>query len=293
MADRNRSGFTLVELLVVVVIIAMLVGLLLPAVIGARENARQTQCSNNQHELGVAVQQYETAKGHLPGYINSFGPINRSNPNAVALSWPVVLFEYLGREDLWREWRVGNRPTVDMPVMVCPGDKTGQVGLSYVANCGLIDPLVDPASPPNPKTPPDRAACGVFHDRFYYDGPEVNSERMADGASQTLLFSENIQAGNWPDRTEAKIGMVWSGAAGAPGTCGNTSQLPVAINLCKEETPAAPPDDIIYARPSSYHTDGVVVTYCDGHQEFLLDDVDYEIYQRKMAPDDNKAGIGP
>ena len=294
MAERNRSGFTLVELLVVVVIIAILIGLLLPAVIGARERARQTQCSNNQHELALAVVQYETAKGHLPGYRNSFGPINRGNPGAAPLSWAVVLLPYLGNEDLWQRWRVGNPEIVDLPVLTCPSDATDQQGLSYAANCGLIDPLVDPNNPPAPSSYLDRAAYGLFHDRFYFDVPEVRSERIPDGASQTLLFAENIQAGNWPDMTEARIGTVWVGYQNVPpppGACGNPNQLPVAVNDCRDAIPGAPPDDIIYARPSSRHTGGVLVTYCDGRQVFLNDEdmVDYNVYRVQMIPDDAAA----
>ena len=290
MADRNRSGFMLVELLVVVVIIAMLVGLLLPAVIGARESARQAGCINNQNELSVALLQYETAKGHLPGYINSFGPINRGNPAAIPLGWPVVLIEYLGREDLWREWRVGNRPIVEMPQMVCPSDASENDGLSYVVNCGLPDPVIDPATY-DPAFPPDAVMYGLFHDRFFFDGPEVTSEQIRDGTSQTLMLSENVQATHWADVTEAQIGMVWSLDPLAPGACGNAGLLPVAINDCLEAAPPAPPDDIIYARPSSRHPGGVVVTYADGHQDFLADDIDYNVLRALMAPDDAGAGL--
>lgn len=62
----GRRGFTLVELLCVIAIIALLASLVLPAVQSAREAARATQCRNNIKQIALGILQYESAYAAFP-----------------------------------------------------------------------------------------------------------------------------------------------------------------------------------------------------------------------------------
>jgi hypothetical protein len=94
------------------------------------------------------------------------------------------------------------------------------------------------------------------------------------GAANTLMLSENLQAGNWTDTDEADVGMVWWDA---PQECNR-------INRCTDVGDR--PQNIQYARPSSHHANGVIVSFCDGCVLFLRDSIRYEVYGQLMSPTD-------
>jgi prepilin-type N-terminal cleavage/methylation domain-containing protein/prepilin-type processing-associated H-X9-DG protein len=293
MSAQKPRGFTLVELLVVIVIISVLVALLLPAIVGSRESARRAQCQHQLSQLGQALQTYESSKGHLPGYRNSFGSVP-------GLSWVAVLLPNIGRQDLWKTLRVGDFSPNGFPgpgtgfqlaEVICPSNpRPGEYcALGYAANCGIADGTTMPNPLPGEQSHSEDSSYGVFfnHDATLVPIPnqiKIRTDRIPDGAHRTIALSENVQAISWmtfdnanppnPNTLEPEVGILW---ADSPGTCGR-------INQCLKKSPPIP-------RPSSMHPGGVNILFCDGHVEFQADDIDYVTYQHLMTPDSKKAGL--
>lgn len=69
---RRSPGFTMIEMLTVIAIIALLAGIIFPVFATVRENARRTQCISNMREMARAVKQYNLDNREYPEYL--FGP---------------------------------------------------------------------------------------------------------------------------------------------------------------------------------------------------------------------------
>ncbi|MCA9097532.1 MAG: DUF1559 domain-containing protein [Planctomycetaceae bacterium] len=96
-ARKGRQGFTVTELLVVIVVMGILIALLLPAVRRARESARKTQCRNNLKNLALAVHEFSEAYTHFPPSSDVWGRMKESNRVEIdrATSWGTAIFNYI------------------------------------------------------------------------------------------------------------------------------------------------------------------------------------------------------
>ena len=121
--NRGRSGFTLVELLVVIGIIAILVSIMMPALARARNQAMKVNCMSQVRQICQAVMMYATnQKGWLPG------PLGQTNPGGPHTQYGVET------GSLWT-----TNCLRDPRVWICPVDarRDAELKYSYTYNCRM------------------------------------------------------------------------------------------------------------------------------------------------------------
>ncbi|MGL6225637.1 MAG: DUF1559 domain-containing protein [Thermoguttaceae bacterium] len=191
-SQTRRSGFTLIELFVVVVIIGILASLLTVALVSGREAARRTTCINNQGNIAKAMLSYVSANDALPPLV--------TQKLGKQCSWVVTLLPYLGEEPRYKEYLdmpVGGIPNLNpLPFLLCPADRDKvdlkQCALSYIVNAGTPENLAGTSNGTNF----DFYKMGADDSLFVQWGRGFKIDKIKRGASQTAMMTENLQATN-------------------------------------------------------------------------------------------------
>jgi prepilin-type N-terminal cleavage/methylation domain-containing protein/prepilin-type processing-associated H-X9-DG protein len=291
------AGFTLVELLVVVVIISMLVALMMPALQSTRRRARIATCTNNQHELSLAIHQYEIAKQKMPGYANTV--------NGVGVSWAPVLFPYLGRMDLWEGpsgtdgWRkaayfisaafnglsqADKEKTpwgVRVNQLACPDDSENSMtaALSYVVNVGdattvtLTDEYTD--------TTKKVYQNGVFRNLALYADKAISMSNIKSAAQRPMLsdmtypHDQTLANRAWNAINTTSSKLISGKQYGFNYVIGALTR-PIADTVLVTE-PFLPSWSTTLPQ-TTIHPGVVIITFCDGHTEAVSDSAQFNAY---------------
>jgi prepilin-type N-terminal cleavage/methylation domain-containing protein len=259
MPRRARGGFTLTELLIVMGIVAILIGLLLPAVRRVRGPAERTQCMNNLKQVILALDNYAAVHGtvgpmpadraNLPAelWFPSGCMGTGSNPED-RLSWMVAILPYLDQESLFKRFDPANgyagnlaATQIRLDTFVCPA--AGQAVYdspvtTYIAMAGIGQGAAEQ---------PANAAGNGF---MGYDR-QTSFAMIKDGTSNTIALME----------TRSGIG---------PWARGGASTLrgfdPADLPLFGDN------------RPFGGHSIGMVTAFVDGSVRTIPPSIDPKIF---------------
>jgi len=298
----KKRGFTLIELLVVIAIIAVLISLLLPAVQSAREAARRAQCVNNLSQLGLALNNYESAHYAFPsGVINATGPIDNIS-KGVHYNWITQLLPYFEQKSAQRHFNfnVGLYEPHNLTVrgvtistLNCPSD--GGRGMANTNSKVATSSYA--ANYHDTEAPIDKTNNGVF-----YLNSATRLEDIQDGSSYTIFVGEHKAAADlgWASGTSATLrntGHAVNSSFGFPpviGLDGSLSEDPKSAGAMgpdnvgepvapiKNETPEQARQRIqrICGGYSSFHPGGANFCFGDGSVRFLKNTIGTVVFNR-------------
>jgi prepilin-type N-terminal cleavage/methylation domain-containing protein len=232
-----RPGFTLLELVVCIAVLAVLAAVILPSLQTSRGGRRRIECLNNMRNLGIAAQSYATTRnGSLPYLIDRSEHINwgtTDSPLNSASPWTVQILPFIEAGPLYErlvtssnseetpaDFRIDTLAAVKLKVFNCGDDPDDDAAgnLSYAINTGYIGDqvfgsdvtfLFDPTAAPG--QPPVR---GHSTASYAFRSNAGNAEPDAEIARSTGVA--------WPDR-QVKMNEISQGD-------GTTSTLLLAEN---------------------------------------------------------------
>ena len=298
---RQRNAFTLVELLVAIAIIAMLIGILLPAVQSARVAARRVHCANNQKQIGLGILQHLAAHNEFPpGRVGcddtgdeirhhicrrGLSPEQKTAASGFVEILPTLDLQTLHEQLSVQDGGLWNRNVDDLgwyeiaakregimvrpAVFVCPSDPSRPVSEVYspvsaaTGSYALSQGTLGPDSE-------DRMTKFENDGLFVYVHPR-RAAHIRDGHSNTYMLGEVTLSDTWESSN------TWTYALANSDSLRSTRN---ALNT-------RPGSGVAFRRQNgafgSYHPSGSNFVFADGHVEFEVDDISLTLYRAKST----------
>lgn len=215
---RSSRGVTLIELLVIVAILAILAGLLLPAVQSAREAARNTSCRNHLKQIALAIHAHEAQFRHLPtggwGW-RWHGDPDRGFDAAQPGGWIYNLLPFVEQAQL-RKMGIGLREpersralsasaAVPLPVFACPSRRPARM-LPFIHPVNYVN-----ISRPSAVARSDYAACSGDVAPDVVGGKGRGPQSLKEGDSPSYRWLDTDRPGVVFRRSRTRLASISDG----------------------------------------------------------------------------------
>jgi prepilin-type N-terminal cleavage/methylation domain-containing protein len=299
----DRRAFTLVELLVVIAIIGVLVALLLPAIQAAREAARRAQCASQMKQYGLAVLNYENAKGELPPAYT----LNNGHVGAHGLTPFILPYMEQGplfaQYDLSKDWdhldrsnpqncnltiqkapiQVLRCPTTPVTGSTIPNGIDYSVCAKFVMNnvpararykliqANLIDDRGPDVNSWSSLLSPFYRETVPGNGNWVYEATPVRVKSITDGMSNTMM---HFECGGRPDHWERGVLVGELGNITGSGWANDLSWYDIHDECGGGQMMNCHNNNEIY----SFHVGGCNFTFSDGAVHFLVESISPETF---------------
>jgi prepilin-type N-terminal cleavage/methylation domain-containing protein/prepilin-type processing-associated H-X9-DG protein len=306
LTNARRDGFTLIELLVAIAIIAILIGLLSPAVQKVREAANRIHCANNLKQLGLALINHNDTHGTFPPAFVNNGPYGTTG-FSYSHGWAPFVLPFVEEETRYKLYRwefplyaVENQPVVShhLKIFQCPstaerdrymtngpfallktkgacGDYTITLGVDAgLAQLGWVDQVGDYRGA---LTHVPTVALGPT-----LSYPPTRIAEITDECSNTILLAEDAgrprrwlarQRGQDPQALE---GGAWNHYKGGIILQGKMADGTANLGTCSMNCTN---NGEVY----SFHTSGANAVFADGSVHFLRESMSIRVLARLIT----------
>jgi prepilin-type N-terminal cleavage/methylation domain-containing protein len=261
MSRSRRDGFTLLELLVVVAIVAILIGMMVPATRRVREAAGRTKCQNNLKQLMLGLHNAESTRVSWYSSSGGFPAGCFGRPDLLPeerLSWVVEILPHLEHEALFRQFD----PKAGYGGNLSPA----QTKLSFLGCPSVFVPSYDPAA-------------GVSHYVALSGiGLDAASRPAGSAGNGFMGYDRTTTIKQIKDGTSNTIALMETHSSSGPWARGGSSTLrgfdPTDLPPFGENRPFG-----------SSHTGGLSLAFADGSVRFLVASTDPKIITAAITID--------